>query len=44
MAATERKGFAAILRNVLATIELSFRELARIQYAAPWENTHRGAC
>lgn len=34
--------FAAAFRDAVNATALSFRELARIQYSAPWTNARRG--
>lgn len=37
----KNQGIAAALREAVNATALSFRELARIQYAAPWKNSRR---
>lgn len=34
-------GLAAALREAVGATALTFRELARIQFAAPWKNARR---
>ena len=39
-----RTGFAAALGRLLATIDLGFCKLNRIQFSAPWRTERRGRC
>ena len=40
---SRNRGFGALLRRILADIELAFCKLNRIQFDAPWrtDQTHR---